>query len=113
MRDKQTLSTERLTLKRLSEDNADFILELVNSEGWIKFIGDKNIHSKQEALAYIQKITANQAIMYWSVKLNETQSTIGLITVIKRDYLEHNDIGFAFYQHHSRMVMLTKQQGWF
>ena len=33
---------------------------------------------------------------YWVVKLKEDLTSIGIITLMKRDYLDHPDIGFAF-----------------
>lgn len=93
---KEEIITERLILERLSENDINFIIELVNTDGWIKFIGNRNIHTIETAIAYIQKIKANPNIKYWTVKIKETMQPIGLVTLIKRDYLEHPDIGFAF-----------------
>src|SRR5438309_2242312 len=90
------LTTERLLVNPLTVTDAKFILELVNTEGWITFIGNRNITSEAEAGAYIQKILANPDTSYWVVKLQENGDAIGIVTYIKRDYLEHPDIGFAF-----------------
>lgn len=90
-----TIHTTRLTLELLSEKDTSFILELLNSEGWIKNIGNRNIHTEEDALAYIQRITNNPDITYWNISLKENKSSIGVITFIKRDFLAHNDIGFA------------------
>lgn len=89
-------STIRLTLKKLSVADATFILELVNSAGWIEFIGDRHVHSVEDAVAYINKINNNKNIIYWTVQLKDSETSIGVITFIKREYLEHHDIGFAF-----------------
>jgi [ribosomal protein S5]-alanine N-acetyltransferase len=93
---KKILATTRLNLEILSEEDVDFILELVNTREWVTFIGNKNIHSPEEATAYIQKISNSQNCCYWTVKLKDSNVPAGLITLIKRDYLEHLDIGFAF-----------------
>ena len=45
---------------------------------------------------YIEKIRNNTKVIYWVVKLKDTYATIGVITFIKREYLDHHDIGFAF-----------------
>ena len=37
----QTLSTARLRLRPFTEDDADFILTLLNDPDWLRFIGDK------------------------------------------------------------------------
>ena len=89
-------TTQRLLLSSLTLDNDEFILELVNTPGWLRFIGDRNIRSASDAKAYIDKINQNPNLKYWVVELLNGQIPIGIITFIKRDYLEFHDIGFAF-----------------
>lgn len=84
---------------RLNLNDAEFIFELLNSEGWLKFIGDRNIKSTEDAQNYIQKIMDNPKINYWIVKFEDEK--IGMISFIKRDYLDHHDLGFAFLPEHS------------
>lgn len=91
-----TLETDRLSLHPLELSEAGFIFELVNSAGWIRFIGDRKILNIDYAKEYIKNIQNNPSIMYWVVKLKETGPSIGIITFIKREYLDHQDIGFAF-----------------
>ena len=96
-------TTQRLSIERLALHNNKFIRELVNTEGWIQFIGNRSIYSDMNATTYIQKIIDNPNLNYWVVQLKDTKTEIGLITFIKRDYLDHHDIGFAFlpnFQHH-------------
>lgn len=88
--------TERLNLYSLSDKYKSFILELLNTEGWIQFIGYRNVKSLDDASLYIQKILDNSQVTYWVVELKEKGIPIGIITWIKRDYLEYPDIGFAF-----------------
>lgn len=89
------IATERLTLSPLSEKDAAFVAELLNTDGWIKNIGDRNIRSEKDAREYIKKVTDNPHITYWTVKLKLERVAIGLVTLIKRDYLQFNDVGFA------------------
>jgi [ribosomal protein S5]-alanine N-acetyltransferase len=90
------ITTERLSLDILLIDDFAFIRELVNTEGWLKFIGDRNIHSDEDAIKYIKKINDNTNFTYWVVRIKDTNVPIGIITLLKRDYLEYADIGFAF-----------------
>lgn len=90
------VSSERLHLIELSNNDHDFIFELVNSPGWLSFIGDRNVKSGNDALTYIEKIIANPDVQYWTVRLKDEDKPIGIITLIKRQYLDHYDIGFAF-----------------
>jgi ribosomal-protein-alanine N-acetyltransferase len=98
---KDRFETERLVLTRLAPHNASFIKELLNTPGWIKYIGDRNIKSNSDAENYIKKITDNPGINYWVVSLKSTGVELGIITFIKKDYLEHHDIGFAFLPQYS------------
>lgn len=90
------ITTERLLIDALTINDHAFIFELLNTEGWINFIGQRNIHTKEDAVAYIDKILANNNLWYQVARLRETTAPIGLVTLIKRDYLAHHDIGFAF-----------------
>lgn len=91
-----SITTGRLLMTPLALTDNTFILELVNSKGWLEFIGERNVHSEEDAVAYIQKINDSPNVTYWVARLNETGAAAGVVTLIKRDYLEHHDIGFAF-----------------
>jgi RimJ/RimL family protein N-acetyltransferase len=80
----------------LTLEDHDFIKRLVNSKGWIEFIGDRNFHTMDDATAYINKIISSQNIFYWVVRIKDKNIPIGIISYLKRAYLEHFDIGFAF-----------------
>jgi len=90
------MDTERLFIRPLSEKDAQFIFELLNTERWIRYIGNRHIHSETDALAYIRKINENPDIIYYTVTLRQNCAPIGLVTLIRRDYLDFRDIGFAF-----------------
>ncbi len=92
----ETYQTQRLQLRPLRAGDEPFILELLNTEGWIRFIGDRNLKTIEDAALYIEKIMANTDIRYWVVNTNQSLKSAGIITVIKRSYLDHHDIGFAF-----------------
>lgn len=89
-------STSRLLLNKLSLQDADFIFELVNTPEWKAFIGERNLNTIEDAIKYVQKIMSNQSIDYWIVRSRESNLSLGIITFIKREYLDHHDIGFAF-----------------
>jgi RimJ/RimL family protein N-acetyltransferase len=94
--------TARLFLRELTAADNQFIFELVNTPGWLKFIGDRNIKTSEDADKYIQKIITNPDINYRVVTLQDTETSIGLVTFIKRNYLDHHDIGFAFLPAYSK-----------
>lgn len=96
----KVLETDRLILRRLSTDDAEFILELLNDPSWLRFIGDKGVRTVADARDYILK---GPVEMYdrlgfglYLTEVKEGQVPVGLCGLIKRDSLEDVDIGFAF-----------------
>jgi RimJ/RimL family protein N-acetyltransferase len=104
-------TTGRLVLNELDLTDVDFIFELVNTAEWKKFIGERNINNKEDAVAYTQKIIDNVNVTYWVVKLKEHSLPIGVITLIKREYLQHRDIGFAFLPAHGKKGYAAEAAG--
>ncbi|MGY0037176.1 GNAT family N-acetyltransferase [Pedobacter sp. NJ-S-72] len=96
-----SLNTERLLINTVTLDDAPFILELLNTPGWLKFIGDRNVKTIEDAKNYILKLTGGPGTNYFLVKLLDQQVPAGVITLMKRDYLDHHDIGFAFHPDHA------------
>lgn len=90
------ISTDRLLLDVLTINDHAFIQAIVNSKGWLEFIGDRKVHSKEDALGYINKIQGTPNLTYWVVRLKTTDDPIGIISFLKRAYLENFDLGFAF-----------------
>jgi ribosomal-protein-alanine N-acetyltransferase len=95
-----TLKTERLALRPFNLGDAAFVIELVNSPGWIQFIGDRNIHSIADAEHYISnnhlENYKEKGFGYWVIFCKENlKIPIGICGLMKRDGLEHMDIGYA------------------
>ncbi|WP_410877539.1 GNAT family N-acetyltransferase [Myroides sp. DW712] len=94
------METERLSLTELHHHDHAFIIEIVNTPGWLKFIGNRNIYSALDAQHYIQNILDDTQFTFWVVRLKTNQTPLGLVSCIKRDYLDAHDIGFAFLPNH-------------
>lgn len=107
----ETYVTHRLLLQQLSTDDAKFIRVLVNTPGWLKFIGDRNVTNDEQAVAYVQKILNNPDVTYWVASSVTDESKLGIITVIKRDYLDHPDIGFAFLPEYTKQGYALEAAG--
>ncbi|WP_161596858.1 GNAT family N-acetyltransferase [Chitinophaga vietnamensis] len=93
---RHVFNTARLALQPLTSGDAPFIYELLNTEGWKTFIGDRHIHTLDDAAAYIEKILSNPDVTYVVARLAQDQEPAGIVTFIKRTYLPYHDIGFAF-----------------
>jgi RimJ/RimL family protein N-acetyltransferase len=89
------METERLRLAPMRISDASFIRQLLNTEGWIRFIGDRHIDSEAAAVAYIQRILGNPDLTYHVMRLRSEGTPIGITTLVKRPHLEQPDIGFA------------------
>jgi [ribosomal protein S5]-alanine N-acetyltransferase len=89
------LETDRLLIRPIRLTDKDFIFSLVNSEGWLKFIGDRNVKNTSDAKKYIQKILDNSKFFYSVFEIKETKRPIGIVTFLYRDNQEFPDIGFA------------------
>lgn len=97
---KHILETERLSLREFCNEDSAFIIELVNSPGWLANIGDRNIKNEEQAINYLEngpmKSYALNGFGLWMVELKNEKTPIGMCGIIKRDTLELPDIGFAF-----------------
>ena len=90
------LSSERLLLEPITIKDAVFVQQLLNTKGWLEYIGDRNIHSKVDAENFIIKAIANAHAVIWTIaSIEKPTQPIGIITLIKRDYLNFPDIGYA------------------
>ena len=93
------LETQRLQLDLFNYEDAPFLFELVNSPGWLANIGDRNVRNIEDAKAYIDNriLPSYQAhnFGFYVMKIKASQQRIGTCGLVKRDHLEHIDIGYA------------------
>jgi RimJ/RimL family protein N-acetyltransferase len=96
----RVLETERLILRRMTADDAAFILKLVNEPSFLHFIGDKGVRNHEDAVRYIQTgPMANYerfGFGQYLVELKEDRVPIGMCGLTKKDSLLDADIGFSF-----------------
>jgi RimJ/RimL family protein N-acetyltransferase len=94
------LETPRLELRRLSEEDALFVLRLLNEPSFLLNIGDRGVRTMDDARAYIvQGPMASYARFgfgLYLVELKEPRIPIGICGILKRDQLPEPDLGFAF-----------------
>jgi RimJ/RimL family protein N-acetyltransferase len=95
------LTTERLILRPLQHDDAEFILDLLNQPTWLHYIGDRNVHSIEDAIAYIENgpmaMYCKHGFGLLLVMLKNEKTPLGLCGLLQRDNLPFPDIGFAFH----------------
>jgi RimJ/RimL family protein N-acetyltransferase len=96
------LETERLLVRRLVLDDAAFLLELLNEPAFLKNIGDRGARTLVDARRYIARgpVASYRKFGFglYLVELKDSGAPIGICGLLKRDWLEDVDIGFAFLQ---------------
>jgi RimJ/RimL family protein N-acetyltransferase len=94
------LETDRLLLRRLSIEDAGFILGLLNEPSYMIFIGDKGVRTINDARDYILKgpIASYEefGLGLYLTELKDSGAPTGICGLLKRGNLPDVDIGFAF-----------------
>nr|MBC7611931.1 hypothetical protein [Pseudopedobacter sp.] len=49
------LQTERLQLREFTLNDGDFLIALLNSEAWLRFIGERHVKTIPQALIYLKE----------------------------------------------------------
>jgi len=84
----------------MDEDDAAFILKLVNDPDWLRFIGDRGVRNLEDARQYIRKgpvdMYARLGFGLYLTELKDGRVPAGICGLIKRDTLDDVDLGFAF-----------------
>jgi RimJ/RimL family protein N-acetyltransferase len=98
------IETPRLSIRRLTEDDAPFILELLNEPAFIRFIADRGVRTLDDARRYL---VDGPFTMYercgfglFAVELKQTGVPIGMCGLLKRDALDGVDLGYALFERH-------------
>ena len=100
------LDTKRLRIREFTKQDAAFIVKLLNEPAFIQHIADKGVRSLKDAERYLEEgpmaSYGKFGFGLWHVALKKTGLPIGMCGLLKRDYLEDVDIGFAFLADHWR-----------
>ena len=92
------LETERLVLRELTEDDAPFILALVDSPAFHENIGDRGVRDLDGAATYLAAVResyARNGFGLWRAAWKVTDQPVGLCGLVKRPSLPLPDLGYA------------------
>jgi len=93
------LETERLSLRKITVDDAEFMVTLLNQPAFLRYIGDKKVRNLEDARQYILNGPVASYEQYGFglllVELRESHTPIGMCGLLKREELPDPDIGFA------------------
>ena len=94
------VESERLQLRQFTLEDTDFIINLLNQPTFIENIGDRGIKTTADAEAYLNKSILDSYKKYGfglsMVELKGSNIAIGMCGILKRDTLDHPDLGYAF-----------------
>lgn len=98
-------SSKRLIIEPLTAKDSEFMFKLMNSPGWLKYIGNRAIKNETDAEKYL---VANIIASYnvngfglYKISLRNNSKAIGICGLLQRDYLKSPDLGFAILPLHS------------
>jgi RimJ/RimL family protein N-acetyltransferase len=117
----QSLHTPRLTLRALQAEDAAFVIRLLNTPGWLQYIGNRQVYNEEQALAYMENGPLKSYAEHgFGLRLvcNLDGKPLGLCGLLKRPHLDCPDIGFAFlpeaqglgYAHEAAQATLQEMQ---
>jgi [ribosomal protein S5]-alanine N-acetyltransferase len=96
------LETERLSLREVELTDAPFMLELLNSPGFLENIGDRGVREEDQARAYIEERVLgsyrDHGFGMWLAVQKADGAPVGLAGLVRREGLETPDVGYAFIQ---------------
>ena len=98
------IRSPRLELRELTLQDDEFILQLLNGESFLRFIGDKGVRTLSDAREYIAQgpIASYRRFgfgLYLS-SLRDRATPVGICGLVKRESLEDVDLGFAQLSRH-------------
>lgn len=103
---KPRLKTSRLLLTSTSIEDAPLFLALLNTPKWIKFIGDRNVKTLEDAQKYISDrvLPQYERLGYgnYTVSLRSDGTKIGCCGLYDREGLQGVDIGFSYLPSYER-----------
>ena len=95
------LETERLSLRRLTVDDAPFVVALYNEPSFLEHIGDRGVRNVEDAQRFLRDgpmaMYARHGFGLWHVSRRADGVGIGMCGLLKRDTLPDVDIGYAFF----------------
>ena len=93
------LETDRLALREITPDDAEFLLKLLNEPSFIENIGDRSVRTIEDARQYALNgpiaSYKQHGFGLYLVELKETRAPIGICGLVKRESLADADIGYA------------------
>lgn len=97
--------TPRLHLRRFAPTDTAFVVALLTSPDWLRFIGDRGVRTEADAAVYIERLDAlgyaRHGFGLYHVSRREDGAPVGMCGLLRRDSTPDVEIGFAFLPEHA------------
>ncbi|HSI49615.1 MAG TPA: GNAT family N-acetyltransferase [Ideonella sp.] len=95
----EILRTRRLRLRQFTRADAGLVLALLNSPGWLRYIGDRGVRDEAQARDWMACRLLNHYAEtghgFWAVERLDDGAPVGLCGLIHREGLPEPDLGYA------------------
>ena len=99
-----SFESDRLYLRPTTEEDAALVLAILTAPKALKFIGDRNLHSEEDAREYIRQRALTQlrerGYANYTLVTKETGTKVGVCGLYVRPDLEFIDLGYALHPDH-------------
>lgn len=93
-------ATQRLVIRWFRPEDADFVVRLLNEPTFIENIADRGVRTREQALAYLEAGPLASCREHghglYLVAGRDTLQPMGMCGLVRRDYLDAPDLGYAF-----------------
>jgi RimJ/RimL family protein N-acetyltransferase len=94
------IETERLVLRELTESDAEFYFAILTDPDFKRFIADRGIRDANDALVNLRdRVLASydaHGFGMWLVSRRVDGRPVGMAGLVKREFLNDVDLGYAF-----------------
>ena len=93
------ITTERMVLRPLTEDDGEFMLALLNDPGFLRFVGDRQVRTVDAAVEYlcqgILRSYTDYGFGMYLCQRSEDGAAMGICGLVKREWLPDFDLGYG------------------
>ena len=97
---KTLFETERLQIREMTEEDGVFYQAMLSDPDFKTHIGDRGVTSEEIAITHMRDRVLSSYDAHgfgmWLVSRKSDGEAIGMAGLVKRDFLKHVDLGYAF-----------------
>ena len=100
--DPRLVTSDRLVLRHAIDADADFLVALTNDADFLRFIGDRHLRTREDAVRYLHTgpFARDTSEIGLRVVVDGAGQPCGVCGLLQREGLADVDLGFAFLPSH-------------